>query len=238
MQTLGSSTARSYAVAAPPARSLSWKEACWSVVDLELTGLDPAADEIIAFAVVTVARGRVRLGDAVFRLVRPRHMPGPETIRIHGLREADLAQAPPLDVLLDVLLEAITGRGLVAHGAQVEGRFLSAALHARGLRLQNPIVDTAALATELWRLDRSLPGKAPRALSDLARALNLPVHRPHHADGDALTTAQCFLALATRLERFGAATVGALEDISRPPTALSRLRRLFRRLPRLAATAN
>jgi hypothetical protein len=27
------------------------------------------------------------------------------------------------------------------------------------------------------------------------------VHRPHHADGDALTTAQVFIAIAGRLER-------------------------------------
>ena len=47
-------------------------------------------------------------------------------------------------------------------------------------------------------------------LSDAARDLGLPVHRPHHADGDALTTAQLFLALATRLDAREPQTVGSL----------------------------
>jgi DNA polymerase III epsilon subunit-like protein len=53
----------------------------------------------------------------------------------------------------------------------------------------------------------------------MARALGLPAHRPHHADGDALTTAQAFIALATHLDRFTPQTVGSLE---RPPHAAER----------------
>ena len=67
----------------------------FTVVDLETTGLDPAADEIISFATVTVSGGTVRLDDARYELVRPRRMPDSDTIRIHGLRETDLVDAPP-----------------------------------------------------------------------------------------------------------------------------------------------
>jgi len=49
----------------------------------------------------------------------------------------------------------------------------------------------------------------------MARALGLPVHRPHHADGDALTTAQVFLALATHLDVLERQTVGSLESYGR-----------------------
>ena len=45
-------------------------------------------------------------------------MPGPETIRIHGLRREDLVGAPPLREMLDELLEALAGRALVAHVAR------------------------------------------------------------------------------------------------------------------------
>jgi DNA polymerase III epsilon subunit-like protein len=41
------------------------------------------------------------------------------------------------------------------------------------------------------------------------------VHRPHHAGGDALTTAQVFLALATHLEAFeGSLTLRSLVRLS------------------------
>jgi DNA polymerase-3 subunit epsilon len=209
------SAVRYLRVEVPPAAT-PWRDASFSAIDFETTGLDPASDEIISFATVTVAFGRVSLADARYKLVRPKHMPAGETIRIHGLRETDLSQAPPLSEVLDELLDSITGRALIAHVAAIEAGFLDAALGRRGLRLRNPVVDTAALAKELRRRQRRPAIRQPVGLSDLARSLHLPVHRPHQADGDALTTAQVFLALATHLDRFKPQTVGSLERLSRP----------------------
>jgi DNA polymerase-3 subunit epsilon len=156
-------------------------------------------------------------------------MPGADTIRIHGLRETDLADAPPLSDLLDGLLEALTGTAIVAHVVAVERSFLGVALRGQGLELRNPLVDTAELDQELRRLARE-PSAAtePVGLSDMARSLGLPVHRPHHADGDALTTAQAFIALATHLEAFGPQTLGSLQahERQRERGAFSGLRRL------------
>jgi DNA polymerase-3 subunit epsilon len=183
----------------------------FTVVDLETTGLDPAHDEIVSFATLTVSDGKVRLDDARYELVRPRRMPDADTIRIHGLRETDLSGAPTLSELIDGLLEALTGTALVAHVAAVERGFLGTALTSRGLELRNPIVDTASLAVELGRLRREPPPeREPIALTDLARSLGLPVHRRHTADGDALTTAQAFIALATHLDAFKPQTLGTL----------------------------
>ena len=91
------------------------------VLDLETTGLDRRDDEIIAFATMPVDGGRARVAGARSRLVRPRRMPGPETIRIHGLRSEDLAGAPPLSEVIDELLVALAGRALVAHVADARG---------------------------------------------------------------------------------------------------------------------
>jgi DNA polymerase III subunit epsilon len=237
--------ARAYRESPLPASRTRWREVTYSVIDLELTGLDPARDEIISFATVTVADGKVRLDDARFELVRPNRMPGADTIRIHGLREADLAGAPPLEGVLDGLLEALTGRVVVAHVARIEEGFLSSALRSHGLKLRNTVVDTAALAVELGRLRREPPpadgddtpadiAASSPGLGDLARSLGLPVHRPHHADGDALTTAQAFIALATHLEGFhDPLTLGWLAGVSGRTggyTAGSAIRRLIKRL--------
>jgi DNA polymerase-3 subunit epsilon len=230
MPTLESKAAVAYRDAALPNPRTPWREVTFTVIDFETTGLDLARDEIISFGTVTVEGGKVRLDDARYELVRPTRMPDADTVRIHGLREADLADALPLAEEIDGLLEALTGRALVAHVAAVETGFLSAALNARGLSLRTPAVDTAALAVELSRLkrrppptdgDQATPGIALSSpgLGYLARSLSLPVHRPHHADGDALTTAQVFLALATHLDRFSAQTLGSLVRISRPEAA-------------------
>jgi DNA polymerase-3 subunit epsilon len=201
---------QAYLSAKLPEPGARWREVDFTVIDFETTGLDPARNEIISFATVTVGGGRVRLDDARYELVRPRRMPDWDTIRIHGLREVDLEDAPPLPDLLGELLGALTGRVLVAHVAAIERAFLEVALEPHGLQLRNQIVDTASLTLELSRLRRERPKQDPVALDDMARSLGLPVHRRHTADGDALTTAQAFIALATHLDSFEPQTVGSL----------------------------
>jgi DNA polymerase III subunit epsilon len=214
MPGVESEAARAYRDAALPGARTAWREVPFSVIDFETTGLDPALDEIISFATVTVADGKVQLEDVRHELVRPARMPDADTIRIHGLREADLADAPPLSERIDVLLQALVGRALVAHVASVEQGFLRAALSPLRLKLRNPIVDTAGLFRELRHRRREEPVRDPVGLSEMARSLGLPVHRPHHADGDALTTAQAFIALATHLDEFKPQTLGSLERFS------------------------
>lgn len=209
-----SPAARAYARATLPSPTTPWREAPYIVVDLETTGLDPRRDEIISFAAVPIDDGRVVVGDARSAIIRPRRMPGAETIRIHGLRPADLADARPLPEVLDVVLEGLIGRVLVAHVAWVERGFLSAALRSVGARLAEPVLDTAALARYALGPDEGTAGPG-LPLGDAARKLGLPVHSPHHAEGDALTTAQLFLALATRLDHVEPQTVGSLARISK-----------------------
>jgi DNA polymerase III subunit epsilon len=216
----------------PPARTTPWREARFCVIDLELTGLDPAVDSIVSFAAVQIADGRIRLSDLRYQLVRPARMPDAETIRIHGLRSSDLAGAPTLSEVLDALLEALTGTALVAHMAAVEKAFLAAAMESHGLTLSNPVIDTAGLAAELRRR-RAGSVTDPADLSSLARSLNLPVHRRHHADGDALTTAQVFLALASHLDALEPQTVGSLERYGSQAPDSSAHHALLRLLGRL-----
>jgi len=217
-----SAAARAYAGAKRTPAATPWRETEYAVVDLETTGLDPREDEIISFASIPISGGRVIAGEALTLTIRPARMPSAETIRIHGLRPADLEAAPVLEDVIERILAALTGRVLVAHVAAVERGFLSAAVRPAGVRLASPILDTAVLAAAVFDAGedvappfrRTRSGRAP-GLSDTARRLGLPVHRPHHADGDALTTAQVFLALATRLEAVRPQTVRSLALLSK-----------------------
>ena len=103
----------------------------------------------------------------------------------------------------------MAGRVLVAHSAAVERAFLGAALRGLGLRLREPLLDTAVLGA-LLMAERGTPPSKLMPLGRLAASLGLPEHRPHHALGDALTTSQVFLALASHLDRLGPETVGSL----------------------------
>nr|BFE71854.1 hypothetical protein GCM10020092_051550 [Actinoplanes digitatis] len=106
--------------------------------------------------------------------------------------------APAIDEVVDRLVDLLSGRVLVAHAAWVERAFLNRALRPRGIRLARATIDTAALLRACRLADPDRPGEPN--LEAASRRLGLPVHTPHHALGDAFTTAQLFLALATRLE--------------------------------------
>ena len=71
------------------------------------------------------------------------------------------------------------------------------------------MIDTSVIG-RLWLFERD--GYLPRGISlrTLTRVLGLPAHRPHHALGDALTTAQAFLAISTHLDARSPETGGSL----------------------------
>jgi len=153
--------AAQYARAPLPARRTPWRQARWCALDFELTGLDPRHDEIVSYGAIPIEDGRVQLRGAVSSLVRPARESREASIRVHGLRTADLARAPGLADAIGPLLRALTGRILVVHTAAVEHAFLGRALKRLGVRLRGPLVDTEVLG-RLWQHDRE--GHAPRQL--------------------------------------------------------------------------
>jgi DNA polymerase-3 subunit epsilon len=194
------------------------------VVDLETTGLDPRRDEIISYAAVPIDHGRVVLANVAQALVKPEVPIRRDTVPIHGIRPGDVADAPPLEAVIDGLLEAMSGRVLVVHVDWVERGFLGQALRRRRVRLREPVLDTSRLAAA-----RLADVPEPVSLTWLARRLGLPVYGQHEALGDALTTAQVFLALATQADRERPQTLGTLAGLGARGPRRAGLRRLLRR---------
>ncbi|HLM86842.1 MAG TPA: exonuclease domain-containing protein [Solirubrobacteraceae bacterium] len=204
-----------------PAGRTPWREASICAIDLELSGLDPREHEIVSFGAVPIEHGRVQLGAAVHGRVRPLRSISEASIRVHGLRVADLASAPALDVAIDPLLAVMAGRIPVVHVAAIERGFLGPALRRQGVRLRRRMIDTSVLGL-VWLHERDGQGPRRVSLTALAQELGLPSHHPHDAVGDALTTAQVFVALATHLD-------------ARQPETVRRLTTADRRLESLLA---
>jgi DNA polymerase III epsilon subunit family exonuclease len=178
--------------------SVSWREERYCVLDFETTGLDPFTDQILSFGLVPIDGGRIVTARARYGLVRAEAPVPARSILVHSLRDADLADAPTLAESLDTIFDALEGRILVAHAAWIERGFLEqAALHA-GRRARFRVIDTAVLAHACLELPRPPRGQSI-ALEYLGARLGLPIHTPHNALGDAMTTAQVFLALSSRL---------------------------------------
>lgn len=180
-------------------RSRDWRECTFWVIDLELTGLDPRRDHIVSYGAVPIRGGRFRPGDALYGLVAsPVPIPGPAT-RIHNLRDQDLADAPSLGECVTMLDAALHDGILVGHCVDIERAFLSRAFRSEGKTFNPPVIDTAEMVRPI--LPQRMQDLRRPSLEAVAQALDLPVHEPHHALGDALTTATVFLAAAGRMER-------------------------------------
>ena len=208
--TVGAAAA--FAQAGRPADNTPWLDAEWCAVDLELTGLDPRRSEIIAVGVVPIVEGRIVLGSSRYALARSKQRPERAAVLIHKLRHADVAGAPPLDEAIELVLDALTGRVPVFHTAVVERTFLSPQFSRRRVRLP-AAADTEVLG-RLWLGQRDGEPPAGVSLARLARELGQRAEPPHHALGDALTTAQAFIALAGHLDAVEPQTIGSLVGAS------------------------
>ena len=201
--------ASAYALEKLPSGRTPWRAARYCAVDLELTGLDPGKDKIVSFGAVPIEDGRARPGEAVEGRVRLERPMDEASIKVHGLRAVDLEYAPRLEAAIDPLLGALAGAIPVVHFAEVERRFLGRALRRQGLRLHPQMIDTTVLGA-IWLHDRDGIRAQRIMLGALAEALNVPAHQPHDALGDALTTAEIFIVLATHLDAMHRESVKSL----------------------------
>ena len=185
----------------------SWRDARFAVLDFETTGLDFDRDHVLSYGVVPVDSGRARIQSSIYRVVHPPVPLRAESIRVHGIRSSELADAPALEDVVEELADALEGRALVAHAAGVELGFLES-LRRRHPRLHvRHAVDVLDLANAVFAREPAVPRPQTLRLAAVAASFGVPVARTHHAFADALVTAQLFLVLATRLERLGAGSV-------------------------------
>lgn len=200
--------AAEYADAGRPSGRTPWREARWCALDLELTGLDPDKDEIVAIGAVPIEHGRLVLADSMYTLVRTSRRSEHDAVLMHKLRVPDLADAPPLERAAEMVMRVLAGRVPVFHTGWVETTFLAPLFSDAHVRFP-----AAADTEQVGRLFlQSRDGDAPARLSlaRLSELLGQSGEAPHHALADALTTGQAFIALATKLEAFEPQTVGSL----------------------------
>jgi DNA polymerase-3 subunit epsilon len=160
------------------------------VFDTETTGLDArAGDEIVQIGAVRVMNGRVLADEAFETLVNPgRPIPARST-RFHGLTDAAVADAPPVEAAMTAFRRFAGEAVLVGHNAAFDMQFLRLKEARAGVRFDLPVLDTLLLSMAVDPLepDHSLDG--------LAQRFAIPVAGRHTALGDARITAEVLLRL-------------------------------------------
>ena len=85
----------------------------WVAIDCETTGLNVRTDEIISIGAVRIVGQRIMTSERLELLVRPERGVSSESVRVHRLRERDVAQGLPIDEALKRLMHFIGSRPLV-----------------------------------------------------------------------------------------------------------------------------
>ena len=157
-----------------------WREVGYAVIDLETTGLSPAADAILEVGVVlTDADGQVERSWST--LIDPGPLTDVGPTAVHGLRAQDLVGAPALDDVADLLVRDLAGRAVVAHNARFDVGFLTQALGGRHM------LDIGARVPRVCTMEwaRHFMTTPSRRLTACCQAAGIVVGQHHTALDDA-----------------------------------------------------
>lgn len=178
------------------------------VFDVETTGLKAYAQRIIEIAAVRFRGGRE---EGIFStLLRPERRLSGQIVRLTGITDDLLIDAPLFATVADDLLEFLGDDLIVGHNIGFDLGFLDAELRRAGRpTLLNARLDTLSLA------QRTLPSQRRWNLDAVAKALDIrAAGGRHRAEPDARLTAAIFAALLPRAAERGFRSPDALLGVA------------------------
>ena len=160
-------------------------DAPYVVFDLETTGSSAGEGAITEIGALKVVRGRVV--DEFATLVDPKRPIEPFVVRLTGITNRIVADAPGIAEVMPLFEEFVEGCVLVGHNVRFDCAFVAAA--RGGVPLPNPMLDTLRLARSL------VPGLKRYRLASLVSHFGVRATPNHRALADAAATAGVFLKL-------------------------------------------
>jgi DNA polymerase-3 subunit epsilon len=172
----------------------------WVTLDCETTGLDVRRDKIIYIGAVRIVGQRLLTSQRLELLVRPDRAMTGDNVRIHRLRESDVAQGLAPEQAMRRLLDFIGSRPLVGYYLEFDVAMLNREIWPMlGVRLPQKKIEVSAMYYD-HKL-RQLPATArDHADIDLRFAtimndLGLPLRDAHDALNDAVMAGLAFVKL-------------------------------------------
>jgi len=169
-------------------------------IDFETASYERGSACAVGLAVVRDGR----IAETYYSLMNPRCAFSPQCIRIHGIREADVKNAPIFPEIWDEMLRHMEGLPLIAHNASFDMGVLERLF---SIWQVDPVERRYACTVKLSRALCS--GASSHRLPDMCDYFRLPDFVHHNAAEDARACALICLAMARRI---GA---DSLEDLLR-----------------------
>ena len=171
----------------------------WVALDCEATGLDVKRDQIISIGAVRIVGNRLLTSQRLELIVRPERSMAHASMRVHRLRERDVAAGMPLEQAMRQLLEFIGSRPLVGYYLEFDVGLINRAIWPMlGVGLPQSRIDISSLYYDMKnrRLQAQLRnGTIDLRFETIMRELELPCRDAHDALNDAVMAGLAFLKL-------------------------------------------
>ena len=173
----------------------------WVSLDCETTGLNVRNDEIISIGAVRIVGNRVMTSERLELLVRPERGVSAQSVKIHRLRERDVAQGLAPDEAMKQLMRFIGSRPLVGYYLEFDVAMLHKAIWPMlGQGLPQQKIEVSGMYydykfNQLSPFQRQEQTQIDLRFSTMMRDLDLPLREAHDALNDAVMAALAFVKL-------------------------------------------
>ncbi|MCJ7716303.1 MAG: 3'-5' exoribonuclease [Anaerolineales bacterium] len=174
-------------------------------LDIETTGLDSQNDRIIEIGAVQFSDSKIL--EEFNSLINPGIRIPPFISQLTGITDAMVRSAPPIEEVLDQLVDFVNDAPVVGHNVNFDLSFLK----KQGVLKQNQAIDTYEMASVV------LPAEGRYNLRALGQSLSVPMKATHRALDDTRVTQAIYhlmyqiileqpLSLLAELVRLGKST--------------------------------
>jgi DNA polymerase III epsilon subunit family exonuclease len=167
---------------------MTWKERAIMAIDVETTGLTPGEDKIVELGVAVLYKGEIVKRHS--RLINPGiHIPE-EVSKIHGITDADVANAPSIeDIAEDFVNYANRAATLTAYNWPFDSSFLSAEIGDawEWVLMTKPHFDTLTVV-RFDSIGRYWKGMGRHKLEKVAERLGVAEEEAHRTEADCVMT--------------------------------------------------
>lgn len=159
----------------------------YAIIDLETTGGQFNKEGITEVAIYKF--DGVEIVDQFISLINPEIPIQPFVVKLTGINNAMLRQAPKFYEVAKRIVEITEGCIIVAHNAPFDYRVLKLEFDRLGYQYNKPTLCTVEMSKIL------LPDAPSYSLGKLVRSLGIPIADRHRANGDAMATLKLFKLL-------------------------------------------
>nr|WP_269136882.1 exonuclease domain-containing protein [Vibrio cincinnatiensis] len=164
------------------------------VLDFETSGLSPDQDAILSVGMINIHYPVMSLASAQHYYVESEQSIEAETAVVNHIVPETLLGGISRHELIECLVESLSGKVVIAHGAEIEKQFLRQILQLEdSLPLPLIFLDTMRLERSLMKY-RGVMYPDLR-LAHLRELKQLPPYLAHNAFADVVATGELFLAL-------------------------------------------